>query len=508
MDYKVINKAIAVTETLYDGFDERPVDCDFVLPDYYPDIAAVLKCTLKPVVQSKQLSGDRLIADGTVLIQVLYLDEARRCVRSCEIAKPFTSSFSVKPDAQNPVIRVTAKTDYVNCRAVSPRRLDVHGAFTVKLKMTAEGVEEVVTSIGGDTMFTRKNVVTYSVPVMSAEKGFTISEVLELGTNQPAAEALIRGDCVPVLGDCKLMANKAIIKGELQLCNLYVSDVTTGDTQKTRHEIPFSQIIDIEGMDEEWQCDVHLDVISSDIQISSNQNGEGRLLEVNIKIMATVHCYRTGMTEIVSDAYSTACPVRLEMKRLNTSHLTAIQRDNATVRETFDLPSEGVNNIIDIWCEAAPISESCENGATRITGRMMIYMLAKDDSGIVSFYERPADFNLDYDDDCTSVSSDMAVERVDYSLTGAGQVEIRAQMNIVRRCFSDDSITAVSSVMVDENAAFPSEKAALKIYFANSGESVWEVAKACHTSMDAVMEENSLGGDVLTKDTMLLVPLC
>jgi hypothetical protein len=62
--------------------------------------------------------------------------------------------------------------------------------------------------------------------------------------------------------------------------------------------------------------------------------------------------------------------------------------------------------------------------------------------------------------------------------------------------------------MVDENAAFPSEKAALKIYFANSGESVWEVAKACHTSMDAVMEENSLGGDVLTKDTMLLVPLC
>lgn len=60
MDIQVTNKVIGTTESLFDDFDERPVDCDFVLPDYLPDIAAVLKCTMKPVVQSKQLSGDRL----------------------------------------------------------------------------------------------------------------------------------------------------------------------------------------------------------------------------------------------------------------------------------------------------------------------------------------------------------------------------------------------------------------------------------------------------------------
>ncbi|HBT63621.1 MAG TPA: hypothetical protein DEB10_03025, partial [Ruminococcaceae bacterium] len=428
--------------------------------------------------------------------------------RNCEITKPFTSTFSVKSGAVNPVIRVTAKTEYVNCRAVSPRRLDVHGAFTVKLKMTAEGGEEVVSTINGDTMYTRKNVVTYSVPVMSAEKNFTVSEVLELGENQPAAEVLIRSECVPVLSDCKIMTNKAIIKGELHISNLYTSDVTTGEARKTRHEIPFSQIIDIEGIDEEWQCDIRPDVISRDIHISSNQNGEGRLLEVNIKMTTAVDCYKTGMCEIVSDAYSSSCPVMLERKRIDTSHLMAIHRDASTIRETFDLPSDGVTNIIDVWCDVSPISERCEGGISHIAGRLMIYMLAKDGEGIISFYERPADFNLEYDDNCTSVSSDMAITSVDYNMVGAEQLEIRAQMDVVRRCFSDDSMVAVSSVMVDENAAFPNEKAALKIYYANSGESIWEVAKACHTSMDAVMEENALSGDVLTKDTMLLVPLC
>lgn len=96
MDIQVTNKVIGTTESLFDDFDERPVDCDFVLPDYLPDIAAVLKCTMKPVVQSNQLSGDRLIADGVANLRVLYLDEARKCVRSCEFTQPFTSTFNVK----------------------------------------------------------------------------------------------------------------------------------------------------------------------------------------------------------------------------------------------------------------------------------------------------------------------------------------------------------------------------------------------------------------------------
>ncbi len=508
MDYKVINKAIAVAENLFDGFDEQPVDCDFVLPDYYPDIAAVLKCTLKPIIQSKQLSGDRLIVDGTYIIQVLYLDEARLCVRSCEFAKPFTSTYNIKAGAENPAIHVSAKTDYVNCRAVSPRRLDIHGAFTVKLKMTAEGGCEVVSNISGDTMYTRRNVLAYSVPAVSAEKNFTINEVLELGENQPAAQALIRGDAIPILNDCKLMANKIIIKGVLMLNCLYVSDVASGETQKTRYEIPFSQIIDIEGLDEEWQCEVRLTVAGSDIHISTNQSGENRLLEVNFKMLACVQCHRAGMAEIVTDAYSSSCPIQLETKRLDTRHLIAVRSDDSIVRENFDMPAENIEEILDIWCEVMPVSERCEDKNTHIAGRLMIYMLVRDETQVVSFYERPADFELTYEDDCSSVSAELAVTRVDYNIVSAGKVEIKVQLDVTRCCYSDDSLVAVTSVTMNEDAPFPNEKAALKIYFASSGESVWEVAKACHTSMDAVMEENALNGEVLDKDTMLLVPLC
>ena len=48
---------------------------------------------------------------------------------------------------------------------------------------------------------------------------------------------------------------------------------------------------------------------------------------------------------------------------------------------------------------------------------------------------------------------------------------------------------------------------ALKLYYGRMGEPVWEIAKRCHTSVEAIMEENELLQDVLTDAGMLLIPI-
>lgn len=507
MNFKVINKTVAVADTLFDGFDEQPVDSDFVLPDYYPDIAAVLKCTLKPVVQSKQISGDRVLVDGMTYIQVLYLDEDRKCVRRCEFTKPFTSSFAVKSGMNSPCLMADAKTDYVNCRATSPRRLDIHGSFNVRLKVQAESGNEVVTDMEGDTVHTRKSTAAFSVPAAMAEKVISVNEVLDLGTDASAAADIVRSDAVPVLTDCRLLAGKAVVKGELKLRTLYTTDEATGSTECAKHDIPFSQIIDVEGLEEDFQCDVRLDLIALDITVASGQSGDGRLLEAGIKLLAQIQCHRAGTAEVVTDAYSTKCPLKLETRQMHTSQLTDILTNSSMVHEKLELPSEEVDSVLDIWCDASVIAQRCENDKTIIDGRLIIFMLARDASGIISFYERPSDFVCEYEDAAAAASVDVRVIGVDYS-TGASALDINVELSVTRRCYRSQTINAVVSAEEDDSATFQHQKAALKIYFASGGESVWEVAKACHTSTEAVMEENGLSGDILPGDTMLLVPLC
>ena len=511
MDIQVTNKVIGTTESLFDDFDERPVDCDFVLPDYLPDIAAVLKCTMKPVVQSKQLSGDRLIADGVANLRVLYLDEARKCVRSCEFTQPFTSTFNVKNAGVGACIRLDAKPNYVNCRATSPRRLDIHGAFSVKLKVTAEGGQEVVSSARGEGVYTRTKPLYYTVPASSAEKPFTISEVLELGPGKLPAETLIRSEAVANVKDCKMMPGKVILKGEVLLCTLYANDTVAGTMDRVEHEIPFSQIVDVDGLDEEWFCDCRADVTVCDVHITQNPNGENVLLSVSIKLQAQVQCYRTGASEIITDAYLTSCPLKLDTRRVETQQLLGIRKDVCPVKETLELPPEGVAGIVDMWCEAAPVATRCEEKGSAVDGRLLVSMLAKDAAGMISYYERPVDFTLDFSDKCSSMTAELEVLGVEFSLNSQ-QMDVRVQVGASRHCMMTDSCVAVTGMTADESAPFAKSEAeqrcALKIYFAGGGESLWEIAKSCHTSMEAVMEENGLAADVLPEDTMLLVPLC
>ena len=66
MDLTITREPVYVSEVIYDGQAEQGVEFDYILPDYYPDIFKILKCTLKPKIVSYNISGDKLICDGIV----------------------------------------------------------------------------------------------------------------------------------------------------------------------------------------------------------------------------------------------------------------------------------------------------------------------------------------------------------------------------------------------------------------------------------------------------------
>ena len=60
---------------------------------------------------------------------------------------------------------------------------------------------------------------------------------------------------------------------------------------------------------------------------------------------------------------------------------------------------------------------------------------------------------------------------------------------------------------MDETHPKPQRTAALTIFFARKGESLWEIARQYSTSMEAIMEENSLSEEILPENRMLMIPM-
>ena len=75
MEYRVMKGEIPVCETILDTSAEQPIDLDFSLPDYCPDIQKIFKCQIYPTITEQTIS-DQLDVEGEVLVKLLYLDSA------------------------------------------------------------------------------------------------------------------------------------------------------------------------------------------------------------------------------------------------------------------------------------------------------------------------------------------------------------------------------------------------------------------------------------------------
>lgn len=138
MDFKVNREIFTAGTVILDTSCEQSVERDFVLPDYCPDIFRILKCRITPKIISQSINGEKLTFELSVLIRVLYQSEESSKINCLEQKVSYSKSVDISGECSNPMISIIPRTDYVNCRVVNQRRLDVRGAVTSRVKVTGE----------------------------------------------------------------------------------------------------------------------------------------------------------------------------------------------------------------------------------------------------------------------------------------------------------------------------------------------------------------------------------
>ena len=89
----------------------------------------IVKCFAKPVVLQKQLAPGRLTLEGYLRCTVYYQGEEGAGLCQTEQKLPFTKALELPSFAATAwTACVEGQTEYLNCRAVNPRRIEVRGA--------------------------------------------------------------------------------------------------------------------------------------------------------------------------------------------------------------------------------------------------------------------------------------------------------------------------------------------------------------------------------------------
>lgn len=517
MDFKVNREALSVNEGVYDGVSEQAIELDCILPDYYPDIFKVLKCQLTPTVVSYNTSSDKLTYDAVVLVRVLYITEQGNAVKSIEQRYAYSKTLDFSKSCDNPIVNIRPKVDYVNCRAVNQRRLDIRGAVSCKVKATASRQQQLISDAQGMGIQVKKEMLSYGGQRLHAYKQFTVREEIDIGSGKPEAQSILRYDAAAQLSDYKVIANKIIAKGNAAITMLYAHSENNengeGGMETVQIMLPISQILDVDGVTDSFECFVTLHVISTELSVKQNEEGENKLLSCEMVLGCSCVAHKAESLQLVTDLYSTGYICDFTMATIKTERMPRIINESFLHKSSVESGDGALECVYDVWCTISnPTCRYKEPNAMVVSGSLNICVLAKSENSCTICLERSDIFDHVIEIEGLSEDSvfdpDVRVQSVAFSLASTNAVEVRAEISVRGCLYETQSCAAVCEIDVD--AAKPKEKEALyalKLYYADKGEGVWDIAKRYSTSVEAIMEENELAKDVLEQRGMLLIPM-
>ena len=507
MEFNQENRTFRAPSTVLDTVAEQLTDVDLTLPDYCPDIEKILKCTLIPQIQSKTFSGGQLQIDGVCIVRVLYVEGGKKSIRCCEHSVGFSQSFTVRDASENYIVLTKTRPEYINCRALSPRRLVMHGAFSLYAKVITAKTTSLFEP-ESDNLETLTMTVPLSDLKANCQEQFTVSEQISVA-DKPAVEAVLYSKVTAGLTDAKAVSGKLLLNGEININLFYLTNLETGETAKLNYLLPFQQIIDCEGIEEDTDNIYNVEVMSYDIRLKNDILSDKPAIAFDAMLCVSAQGYSTGEAEIIADAFCTSFVCAPQFSDLVIAGGVCAIGDTFIQKTTAKIDGCKLSKILDIYADSVACETVSGGDGISAKGKVNLCILALDENSTPVFVERACEIErvLPSAESCNTVLfSNARVFSVSYRLTDDNAVDIRCEIKVSGGAINSAKYKAVSSVEIFDDKPIPPDSCALTLYYASEGESLWNIAKKHNTGLDLLMSENELENTVLDSDRMLLIP--
>ncbi len=505
------------TKQLYQTLKEQTVEqsfsCDYLLADYLPDMFKILKYDVIPAVNEVMVGNERVTADLSVELRVLYLAEETHKLSLITQKLSLQKGIECKDLTEDACVRVTVRTDAARYRVVNPRRVELKG--TLLLKCTAalpKAVECFRIPERKSACYQTDQAAFSGITAMkTVSTELSLSEETPLPFGSAPIDTVLLYRSVPKVEECRLSGDKLVCKGELDLHLLYLTREEQ-QLQTLEYTVPVDCVMDAgELADEAAAKDTELfarfELIGAQPEASDTGGIDGQY-RLSVKVTAV----QNERVEYVGDIYSTACRIEKQTSTVTPLTFTEYCRQQKGCKNVVTVSDTAIETVHDLFCDVTGCTaRKGEDGKTLVSVNLKLTLLANEQDGGLFCVERsiPVEFTpeLKCCEGDTLFLPEVRVVSGSYRMLEGGALEVRTELMIEGACYARCRIEAVCGVKEKEDAPYPKEEAALHLYFAKEGESVWEIAKQFAANYQAVLEENELDTKLLPEDRMLLIPV-
>ena len=475
-----------------------------IVPDACPDIARIVDVCGQGMLTGRQAREGTALVSGMVRAWILYEPEGGQGLRRMEVSIPFSCQAEAPGLTPQGAVLAAPRLRCAEARALNPRKvlLRVDLAVDITACQPAErpivrGVLEAEENGVCQLQFTGETDQIAAVQ----EKGFPLSQEIRLQTAAGEAPQLLAARAECRCGEHRLIGNKLICKGTVEL-DLLLQEAG-GVLTSSRQALPFSQILEVSGGGEERDCRVSVEVTQLQCQPSI---GDGATLEFDLELLiqAVIHSRRPVV--ILQDLYSTRRQTETDIQLQPLCRTAELTGGSQQVRELLET-GEAVRSVADSGLVPGQVVQSREGEELVLVCDVWLDVLYLDEEGRPRSIRRSIPvscrLNCPQGTRCVCVCTAQELSAV----PAAGGVEVRFTAEFQCAVAADFTVPMVKSARLgEERAAGGGRRPSVVLRAAAPGEALWDLAKAYGTTGEEILQANELEGGPLPAGRLLLIP--
>ena len=477
---------------------------EMIVPDACPDILRICDTEGTACLGGKEAQDGRVALSGTVRTAVLYQPDGAEGTRRMEVSIPFSCGADGAQLTDACRVVAVPRVQSAETRILNPRKVLVKVNLAVCVQAYAPVSDELCAQISAPESASVEQLCesccVYQVSCVQ-EKPFAFSDDVTISSGKPEAEELLKSRIGLRCGESKVIGGKLIFKGEAALQLLYR---TAGDMLCTAdYVLPFSQIMEVSSTGEECGCQMQVALTEMECRLS----GDGRSVSVALGLLAQAAVWEEHNVQLLTDAYSTSCDLAVESRSYNMDQLLDQGVRNQAVREILETGA-AVKSVCDAYVCMGGVNKSREGERLTLSAQARVTVLYMTQENMLSSVTRtlqiPCQLELPEDAVCTG-RCECGGEV--YAAPAAGGVEVRFSAEFRYLACSERSLMGISNISLDEGSPRDmTRRPSVILRMAGGGERLWDIAKACGTTIREIQQANELGEEELPAGQLLLIP--
>lgn len=479
----------------YDRRLARTATCnetaDSIVPDTFPDIGRVVCAYGVASIKDQSPQNDRLLVSGVVKTTVVYQPEEGGGLRRLSIPISFAHIEDCEGLDANTVCYVQCSVAGIEATAVNSRKLSVNAQLCFEMDGYQKADCTVTESVSGTDIELMCKPCTVSLIEQTQVSQFTVLEDVNLP--DAADLALLHTQCALRVSECRAMHGKVVLKGEAAITCLALQEddavrVLTSST-------PFTQIIEMNDVSENDMVAARLSAREVDCRLEPDG-----LLSYTIGGSALFTVRRMQTLKNIDDLYIPGKQLHLKEEKVTIHTMPPTTQAMAEASETLQT-AQRASHIISSTAVCCGVKQKEKDEAVLTTSVQILYL--NEDQQLCSLQR-----TLPLTVSCTSRGVLSQVE-LNTRATPSGEQGIALAVSMTGQIAAESRCTFrnIDSYEVSESEGVNSG-ITLVLRFIDQEQPLWDIAKACGTTVNAIRQANELPSEAAAvSNTMLLIPI-